>query len=117
MGLTAEKDHRVMNHHADVIARIKSVAHDVLPAGARLILYGSRARGDAREDSDWDLLVLLDKPRLEKADYDNITYPFTYLGWNIGEAITPVMYTTSEWQANDFTPFYKNVQREGIAMA
>lgn len=25
------------------------------------MLYGSRARGDYREDSDWDILVLTDK--------------------------------------------------------
>jgi len=28
---------------------------------AEVILYGSRARGDEREDSDWDLLVLTDE--------------------------------------------------------
>ena len=29
---------------------------------AQIILYGSRARGDAREDSDWDVIILLNKP-------------------------------------------------------
>jgi len=27
----------------------------------KIILFGSRARGDAKEDSDWDLLVLVNK--------------------------------------------------------
>ncbi len=27
----------------------------------KIILFGSRARGDFREDSDWDLLVVIDK--------------------------------------------------------
>src|SRR2546423_2062465 len=26
----------------------------------RVILFGSRARGDAREDSDWDVLIVVD---------------------------------------------------------
>ena len=30
--------------------------------GAEVILYGSRARGDAHAESDWDLLVLVDGP-------------------------------------------------------
>lgn len=32
---------------------------EVLPLGAHAILFGSRARGDARHDSDWDVLILL----------------------------------------------------------
>jgi len=27
----------------------------------KIILFGSRARGDFREDSDWDLLVVIDR--------------------------------------------------------
>ena len=29
---------------------------------SEIILYGSRARGDEREDSDWDLLILVPYP-------------------------------------------------------
>ena len=39
--------------------RVCAAVHAVEP-GATIILYGSRARGDAESDSDWDLLVLLD---------------------------------------------------------
>lgn len=42
-----------------VCRRIKAAVHAVEP-GAEVLLFGSRARGDAREDSDWDVLVLLE---------------------------------------------------------
>ncbi len=45
-----------------VIDRVTKVAHRHLPPNSRLLLYGSRARGEARKDSDWDLLILLDQP-------------------------------------------------------
>ena len=54
-----------MMDKAQVIDNIRQVASSVLPQGSKLFLYGSRARGDAREDSDWDFLLLLDKAHRE----------------------------------------------------
>ena len=47
-------------------------------------------------------------------DYDNITYPLTELGWELGEEINPVMYTTQEWEKYRNTPFVRNVEKEGV---
>lgn len=102
--------------HNDVIGRIKSAIATYLPQGGEALLYGSRARGDAQAASDWDVLILLDKPRLENDDYVKVSYPLTLLGCEIGETINPVMYTRDEWHKYAFTPFYKNVQREGIRL-
>lgn len=43
-----------------IILRIKEVLHRNEP-GLQIVLFGSEARGDARADSDIDLLLLVDK--------------------------------------------------------
>jgi len=94
---------------------IKVILHSVVPDG-KVILFGSRARGDAREDSDWDLLILLDKSKIEPSDFDKISYPLYELGWQEGEQFSPKLYTVKEWLKRSFTPFYKNIEKEGIVL-
>lgn len=101
---------------ADTLSSIKSTLRRVLPENGKAILYGSRARGTANSQSDWDVLILLDKDDLEMSDYKNVSYPLTALGCELGETISPMLYTKSNWAKNSFTPFYKNVEREGIAL-
>lgn len=105
-----------MMERTKVIENIKQVALKTLPPRSSLILYGSRARGDYNDNSDWDLLILLDKPELTDSDYDNVSFPFTLLGWNIGELISPQMYTKKEWDSISFLPFYKNVEQDKIVL-
>jgi predicted nucleotidyltransferase len=100
-----------MERH-QVIDSIKQVAAQVLPKGSTLYLYGSRARGDWHKDSDWDLLVLLDKPSLEQDDFDKYSFPFVEMGWNIGEDIRPHAYTKQEWFNGPHAMFYYNVEED-----
>ena len=94
-----------------VIQRITELGREILPEGASLWLYGSRARGDAHPDSDYDLLILLDKDQLTISDY--LTQkPLRELGWDLGEEINPQVYSKSEWSSYHYTPFYNNVSQE-----
>ena len=81
-----------------------------------MLLFGSRARGQARRGSDWDILIVLPKSQLQQADYDQVSYPLVELGWTLGEQINPIVYTKQEWEASSITPFYDNVQRDGISL-
>ena len=99
----------------EVISKIKNVAMKTLPPRSSLFLYGSRARGDAHANSDWDLLILLDKQSLEAADYE-VAYPFRELGWEIGEDLNPSLYTKKQWSSWSFLPYYKNVERDKIVL-
>ena len=112
-----QNEQKCSMNRSQVIDSIRQVASTALPKGSSLLLYGSRARGDAHKGSDWDLLILLDKPELTDSDYDNVSFPFTMLGWNIGELISPQMYTKKEWEAISFLPFHKNVEHDKIVLA
>ena len=81
-----------------------------------LFLYGSQARDEARPDSDWDILILLDKLKIEVEDYDNVSYPLVELGWSLNECVSPVLYTLKDWMSIPFLPFVHNVKDEGIRL-
>jgi predicted nucleotidyltransferase len=95
-----------------VISYIQQVAREVLPKGSTLYLYGSRARGDYHEDSDWDLLLLLDKPNINYKEREAMEYPFTDMGWDIGEDINVRAYTNTQWFKGIHTMFYYNVEED-----
>lgn len=105
-----------MEKAESVVSKIRSVAEFAVPSDGKAILYGSRARGNARKDSDWDILILLNKDKLEQSDYDNVSYPFVLLGCDIGEEINPILYTSKEWEKYKITPFYENVIHDGIEL-
>ena len=47
----------------EVLEHIENTVRDIMPLDARILLFGSRARGDARPDSDWDILIILNKKK------------------------------------------------------
>ena len=104
------------NKNRSVLNQIKHVAQATAPQGSLVLLFGSRARGEARKGSDWDILIVLPKDALKQEDYDHVSYPLVELGWTIGEQINPIVYTRKEWEASRITPFYDNVQRDAISL-
>lgn len=98
--------------HSQVIDNIKQVAKRVLPKGSTLYLYGSRARGDYHEDSDWDLLLLLDKPSVHYKERDELEFPFVDMGWSIGEDVNARVYTKQQWYNGPHSMFYFNVEQD-----
>lgn len=101
--------------HTDILYQIQQRGKQVLTKDAHLLLYGSRARGDYHEGSDWDLLVLLNRPQ-EASDFQNIAYPIMELGFDMGEYFSVQTYSQEEWKAMSFLPYYKNVEQDKIVL-
>lgn len=95
---------------------IQDFLHTHLPQTDEAYLYGSQARGDQHNGSDWDVLILMDKANILQDDYNNISYPLSVLGIELGETINPILYTKQDWQKFSFTPFYKNVTKDAIKL-
>ena len=115
--MTTNKQNNNDTTQREMVAKgIDKVLQAAAPRKGRAILFGSRARGDARQDSDWDILILLDKDHITSADMDEISYPIRELGWQIDEMINPIMYTKKEWEQSRITPFYHNVEQDAIAL-
>lgn len=98
----------------EIVKRIKEVLQRVAP-DAQAILFGSEARGDARPDSDIDLLILVDKDKISLEEEQKITHPLFHIEYETGVLINPIVRSKSLW-GKLVTPFYTNVNKEGVLL-
>jgi predicted nucleotidyltransferase len=89
---------------------VKSVDDD-----ADLILFGSRARGDYKKDSDWDILILT-KKQVDVKLKNNILDKMYDLELEHTQAISTMIVDRQRWEKMSITGFYENVLNEGKAL-
>lgn len=80
---------------------------------AEIFLYGSRARGDFRPDSDWDILILLDASA-DEAMKEKIRDGLFEIELETNQVITSVIKSKKSWKNLFVTPLHKNIDKEGI---
>lgn len=103
-------------NRTDLTNRLKVVIKGVVP-DADAILYGSEARGEAKQSSDIDVLILVNEDYLSPQEEDRITAPIYDLEIETGTVISPIVMTRKDWEASQRrTIFYYNVMRDGILL-
>lgn len=100
-----------------IVERIK-VETDKMRPRVETILYGSEARGDARPDSDIDLLMLVNTDNhLTYSDKERIMAPIYDIELETGVIISMLIMPKKEWEQRPFpTPFQHNIIKDGIAL-
>jgi predicted nucleotidyltransferase len=100
----------------ELLRRCKKVITS-LAGDADIILYGSRARGNARQDSDYDILVIANRP-VNMALEEKIVGGVFYLEIEAGRVITLIVYDKQQWNSPLYKamPFHKNIDREGVLL-
>ena len=79
---------------------------------ARIVLFGSRARGDAREDSDYDLAVFLKDLTDRWPELDRLADLGTDFLEETGEFIHAMPYRAGSYE--DRTPLMHEIRADGI---
>jgi len=81
----------------------------------KIVLFGSRARGEATEYSDMDLLVVLNDIHSE-SDMDYVSECAWEAGFEYGIIVVPIVYTKEQWEDSPerSSLLALAVEREGV---
>ena len=98
----------------NIMKKIKARIEQKNPL-AQIILFGSHARGKSNKNSDWDILILLNQPQVNRNTEREYRDELYELELEIGEPISTFVFSKTEWeQKHLMTPLYQNIKREGI---
>jgi len=103
-----------MNRKEIILGKIKD-AVSLTDPHSEIYLYGSRARGNAKNQSDWDILILLNTAHVNFELENQFIDALYEIEIETGEVISPMVYSKKEWnQKYSSTSLYENISREGI---
>lgn len=86
-----------------------------IDGSAEVILFGSRARRTATENSDWDFLILLDSPVDEKIK-GAIRDSLFDIEIESNQVISTIIHSKNKWNDLSITPLFRNIQQEGVVI-
>ena len=105
-----------MDENNEILLKITNSVKSKNP-DVTIILYGSRARGSYKSESDFDILILLNKEKITSEDEKSIKYPLYDIEFDTGRMISPLVLSKKDWEMrHKITPFYDNVIKDGIVL-
>ena len=101
------KNHFVVNKVKEIVKRYDE--------DAEIILFGSRARGDWHEESDWDFLILSELDERNEVKEKIREDVLKEIEYKICDVVFTLFHNKKVWEEDySVTPLYYNVQDEGI---
>lgn len=99
-----------------LLDKVKSAVRHIEPS-AEIILYGSRAREDFHEGSDWDFLILVDGI-IDAVRTDRVRHAIYDVELESNEILSSIVKSYQEWDSAKFSviPLHENIVREGIVI-
>lgn len=96
--------------------QVRKEVRRLLP-DAKIILHGSRVRHEARQDSDWDFLIIADRP-LEKKMITKLKDSLYDVELENDEVVSSIIRSSQEWFSPEYDalPFKKAVEKEGVEL-
>ncbi len=81
----------------------------------QVILFGSRARGDADAESDMDVLVVVDQP-INREVRNTVSTCTWQVGFDAGIVVTAILFTREEWENGPeyYSPLAEAVRTDGV---
>ncbi len=103
------------NERASIIEAARVLKAE-LPV-SRVILFGSKVRGDAEPDSDIDLLVLTSCPVTTELRYE-ITQSFFDISLERDVSLSRIVVSEDDWLNGliRYMPIHDNIEKEGCAI-
>ena len=104
-----------MTEQKEILSQIKTAIQEVVP-DAKVYLFGSRARGDWHDESDWDILVLTEKkyPKAVKWQIHDKLFP---LSVTLGTIFQLIITTKEEWENHPgYYVLQNTIQKELLAL-
>jgi predicted nucleotidyltransferase len=104
-----------MSKKSEILQKIKDYVWAIEPQ-SEVILFGSRARGEERADSDWDILILTPYS-VDLKEEQKYRHKLFEIELEYDQAISTFVYSKSQWNdKHKITPLFQNIQREGITI-
>ena len=97
-----------------IVKKVKEIVHRY-DENSEIILFGSRARGDWHEESDWDFLILSEldeRNEIKEKIRQDVLEEIEHKTFNV---VFTLFHNKKAWEENySVTPLYYNIEEEGI---